>query len=476
MSLLKNIHTSKSASQVESSAKVLPNLGSVKTPQGRDFETVMKIQHQEKKAAAKEDRDSQANDKNSGDKTKVKSREAKGSSEQKPKADRTDRADDTPKAQKKTENPSKDTSSTKVADKQAVKQDTKSEAQEDETVSIAQEVVSEVEQETIIADDALIHFSVLEEAFLNDISTATGGLKVEDELDETLEADAEQSESEDVKSGDESDLSQILALGVDQCINQKTFITDEKNQDKEKSQSQPDVDAVSAKTVSDKKASSQIDTTRPLVPTLHSESVTNANAKAVQTLSEKDVVASSDSAKSSREGAILLRDLPASSLEKPADIKKAALPAFAEKLKATHFSDEQVRSMREQIQGALKATMNESKNEMNMKLEPPEWGRVNIKIEIQKNSETNVTIISENPAVKLALDKSLAELKQSLSQDGLKLGYLHIGMGNQSQAQQDEARSRFGDRSEREVLEAAPEIAKTARAKHELSQVVDSII
>lgn len=81
-----------------------------------------------------------------------------------------------------------------------------------------------------------------------------------------------------------------------------------------------------------------------------------------------------------------------------------------------------------QAKEAINEGLKTQKNHIEIRLEPRELGRLNIKMDIH-DSKVNIHFISDNLLTKEALDKDLMNLKGMLESSGLGLGNVEIGLG-----------------------------------------------
>lgn len=91
-------------------------------------------------------------------------------------------------------------------------------------------------------------------------------------------------------------------------------------------------------------------------------------------------------------------------------------------------------SVSKQITETLAASIQSKKNSIEIQLKPPEWGKVQVRIEM-KDHEVGLSILSENSAVKEVIQKSMPQLRQDLFESGYQLGNSSVDVGDQQQWQ-----------------------------------------
>lgn len=127
------------------------------------------------------------------------------------------------------------------------------------------------------------------------------------------------------------------------------------------------------------------------------------------------------------------------------------------------------KSIQTQVSEALKASVDARKTEASIRLEPAEWGKIQVKLELHR-SEINVSFLTEHAFVKDALERGMGQLRQSLNQEGLNLGQVNIGLNNGEAWKDNGANPDFSSNSAKENREAAesklaaPAIARTRGA------------
>jgi len=100
-----------------------------------------------------------------------------------------------------------------------------------------------------------------------------------------------------------------------------------------------------------------------------------------------------------------------------------------------------------------------NQHRLRVNLEPPELGRINLSLTMRNNAVRG-SIITENAAVKEALEAQLVQLRENLAQQGLHLERLDIRL-NQEQAQADLGeRDRRLNRSGRKTVDDSDQAAK----------------
>lgn len=127
---------------------------------------------------------------------------------------------------------------------------------------------------------------------------------------------------------------------------------------------------------------------------------------------------------------------------------KASGAAFAS-------SAAEIRTVRAQVQEVLQPMIRERRNEANIHLNPPEWGKVDIQIRVE-DKHVHITFTAQHSFVKEAIDRSLAELRGAIQADGLQLGDVHVGLSQQEQ--------QAGGEQEAPAERGSPGPAKTKQA------------
>lgn len=98
---------------------------------------------------------------------------------------------------------------------------------------------------------------------------------------------------------------------------------------------------------------------------------------------------------------------------------------------------EKIQSIQNQFLSAMKTIIDRHEEKMVIHLDPPEWGKIDVQLKLQ-NKELNVQIRTEQAFVKESLEKGVPELRQAFSGQGLQLGHLNIGLGQQATRDQNQ--------------------------------------
>ena len=98
----------------------------------------------------------------------------------------------------------------------------------------------------------------------------------------------------------------------------------------------------------------------------------------------------------------------------------------------------EAKSITAQVRDALKPMVTEGPNELSVQLDPPEWGKIHLKVSLDQN-DVHLRVVAEHSFVKEALDRGIHQLRQGLSSEGLNLGNVHVGLGGDSQSKDEEA-------------------------------------
>lgn len=94
-----------------------------------------------------------------------------------------------------------------------------------------------------------------------------------------------------------------------------------------------------------------------------------------------------------------------------------------------------VESLQMQIRDTLRVAIRDRSRSAELTLEPPDWGRLNIKIQVTR-SEVNLNFTATNERVKETLEGSADELRKALANQGLHLGQLNVGLNQNGRGQE----------------------------------------
>ena len=112
---------------------------------------------------------------------------------------------------------------------------------------------------------------------------------------------------------------------------------------------------------------------------------------------------------------------------------------------------EKVQSIQNQFLSAMKTIVDRHEEKMIIHLDPPEWGKIDVQLKLQ-NKELNVQIRTEQAFVKESLEKGVPELRQAFSGQGLQLGHLNIGMGQQMDREQNQQNEQNLDNQQKQTV------------------------
>ncbi|MBI4239296.1 MAG: flagellar hook-length control protein FliK [Deltaproteobacteria bacterium] len=88
-------------------------------------------------------------------------------------------------------------------------------------------------------------------------------------------------------------------------------------------------------------------------------------------------------------------------------------------------------SVAAQARETILAGVRARRGETELQLDPPEWGRIAVRIAVDQHKAVNVAILTERPFVREALEQSLLQLRAALEQQGLQLGQMNVGLGGE---------------------------------------------
>ena len=79
--------------------------------------------------------------------------------------------------------------------------------------------------------------------------------------------------------------------------------------------------------------------------------------------------------------------------------------------------------------------LNGERSDMRVQLDPPELGRLDIRLVVEKGAVLQLNIAAERPEVAMMLDKHMSELRQVLADQGLDLSKaeVHTGLFDQKE-------------------------------------------
>lgn len=151
--------------------------------------------------------------------------------------------------------------------------------------------------------------------------------------------------------------------------------------------------------------------------------------------------------------------------------------SLTEPIKRTLTSD-QISSMHDQINTCIRELNIKSQKEGEIQLSPPEWGNIRIQLQTDKQ-EVSLKITTEFPFVKEQIEKSLGELKQMLSSQGMHFGSVQVGVGQKEmhqQFQKEEREEKKSDLEERTTVTKSKKNTQSYYTKLGTSKVLDHIV
>ena len=91
----------------------------------------------------------------------------------------------------------------------------------------------------------------------------------------------------------------------------------------------------------------------------------------------------------------------------------------------------QVEALMQNMAGKMSMLLQDGKNELRMKLTPPELGQMKLSF-ITEDSVMRGKIVVETPEAKMFFEQNIDNLRETLAQAGVKLGNIDIDLGSQS--------------------------------------------
>ncbi len=96
--------------------------------------------------------------------------------------------------------------------------------------------------------------------------------------------------------------------------------------------------------------------------------------------------------------------------------------------------------------------MNGEGGEMRILLDPPELGKLDLQMVVEKGGTVHLSLIAERPELALILEKHMAELRQTLQAQGLSIGNTDVRARDQGQEEQNSnERSPRGEQRDEEL-------------------------
>ncbi len=132
------------------------------------------------------------------------------------------------------------------------------------------------------------------------------------------------------------------------------------------------------------------------------------------------------------------------------------------------------RSVQEQVEQALRSVVKEKGQNVEIRLDPPEWGKVFVRLEMQRDNQVEVSFLAEHHFVRDALDRGLAQLRQSFSEQGLQLGSVQIGVGLESGGKHQGEEEQYS--SPRDADEVAPKGLAAALGRRAQVSAIDTVV
>lgn len=96
---------------------------------------------------------------------------------------------------------------------------------------------------------------------------------------------------------------------------------------------------------------------------------------------------------------------------------------------ASAVSKVNIEALLQGVTGKALVTLADGKSEMKMNLNPPELGRMNLKLTLEDGIMAGKIVVS-TPEAKALFDQNLGELQRALQQAGINLGSLDVALGN----------------------------------------------
>jgi len=103
-------------------------------------------------------------------------------------------------------------------------------------------------------------------------------------------------------------------------------------------------------------------------------------------------------------------------------------PLLSEKVGTVSFQGmEEWSSLQKQVRDALHPVVSNTDKKIEIQMDPPEWGRLNVELRWEKN-EAHVSFMADRPFVKDMIERHVTELRQWLNQNGVQTLNVHVGL------------------------------------------------
>ncbi|MBF0492076.1 MAG: flagellar hook-length control protein FliK [Deltaproteobacteria bacterium] len=96
------------------------------------------------------------------------------------------------------------------------------------------------------------------------------------------------------------------------------------------------------------------------------------------------------------------------------------------------FKPEDISSIHRQLVDSFQVTVKAKEGRAELQLTPPDWGRINIQMNVENKNDLKVHLIVENPNVRQLLEQNSVELKQAMASSGLGFANINVGVGSES--------------------------------------------
>lgn len=119
-------------------------------------------------------------------------------------------------------------------------------------------------------------------------------------------------------------------------------------------------------------------------------------------------------------------------------------PTASQALRGTALTQAslRIRSVPAQVGEALQVAIREKQDVVRIQLEPPSFGKIYVRVGMRHN-EVHVAFMAEQPFTRDALERGLPHLRNLLQEQGLSLGDVHVGFGDEAAWQESMDGERF---------------------------------
>lgn len=121
-----------------------------------------------------------------------------------------------------------------------------------------------------------------------------------------------------------------------------------------------------------------------------------------------------------------------------------------------------IRSVPVQVGEELQAAIREKRDVVRIQLEPPSFGKIYVRVGMRHN-EVHVAFMAEQPFTRDALERGLPHLRNLLQEQGLSLGDVHVGFGDEAAWQESLHGERFFAERPAQTDEQAAEAVERPR-------------